>query len=93
MPPAEKTNPFFDPQVEKNSVQHGNTLILLNMIVTPALLGHQTSHLQNKLFFALVAQYTIKAQRVFLLGIQIGVSQFSKFNTNQRASSQYLQYS
>ena len=65
--PCGETNTFIDPRVEKNRVQHGKNAYLKSVIIALALLGHQTSHLQNKLFslvvqntiFSLVAQYTI----------------------------------
>ena len=42
----------FDPLVEKK-------IYFTRLIVPRALLGHQTSQLQNQFLFCLVAQYTI----------------------------------
>ena len=43
-----QTNPFSDPLVEKNRVRHGKNVNFTRVVVTLALLGHQTSHSQNK---------------------------------------------
>ena len=49
-PPGQK-NQFSDPLVGKNRVQHGKNIDFTRVVVALALLGHQTSHSQNKFFF------------------------------------------
>ena len=44
---------------KKNRVQPGKNNYSTRLIVTVTLLGHQSSHSQNKLFFSLVLQYII----------------------------------
>ena len=51
-------NPFFNPPVDKNRVEHRKNINYTRVVVTLAFLEHPTSHSQNY-FFSLVAQYTI----------------------------------
>ena len=51
LPRTGRKNPFFDTVVEKNRVRHGKNINFTRVVVTLALLGHLTSHLQNKFFF------------------------------------------
>ena len=46
-----QTNPFSDPAVKKNRVRHGKNIYFTHVVITLALIGHQTSHSQNYLFF------------------------------------------
>ena len=46
------------PPSRKKNVRHEKNIHFTRVVVTLALLGHQTSHSQNT-FFSLVAQYTI----------------------------------
>ena len=49
---AEQTNPLSDPLVEKKScATREKKIYFTRVVVTLALLGHQTSHSQNKFFF------------------------------------------
>ena len=48
MPRAGQTNPFSEPLVEKNRVWYGKNINFTRVVVTLALLGHQTSRAQNK---------------------------------------------
>ena len=57
LPRAGQTNPLSDPIVEKNHVQHGKNIYFTRVVVTLALLGHQTSHSQNKFFFPSCTMY------------------------------------
>ena len=57
-PRVGQKNPFSDPIVVKNRMALGKNINFTRLVVTLALLGHQTSHSQSK-FFSLVAQYTI----------------------------------
>ena len=52
-----QTNPLSDPIVEKNRVQHGKNIYFTRVVVTLALLWHQTSHSQNKFFFPSCTMY------------------------------------
>ena len=45
-----KSNLFFNTLVEKNRVWHGKNTNFTCVVVTLALLGHQTSHSRNKFF-------------------------------------------
>ena len=54
--PCGANKSIFDPLVEKNRVRYGKNINFTRVVVTLALLGHQTSHLQNKFF---VPSYTI----------------------------------
>ena len=40
-----------------NRVQHGKNIYFTRVVVTFALLGHQTSHSQNKFFFPSCTMY------------------------------------
>ena len=51
LPRTGQKNPLYDPQVEINRVQHGKNINFTRVVVTLALLWHQTSHPQNKFFF------------------------------------------
>ena len=42
---------FWPASRKKNRVQHGKSIYFTRVVVTLALLGHQTSHSQNKFFF------------------------------------------
>ena len=58
LPRTGQTNPLSDPLVEKSRVQHEKNIYFTRVVVTLALLGHQTSLSQNKFFFP----YTLKTE-------------------------------
>ena len=67
MPCAGQTNPFSDPLLEKNRVRHKMNINFTRVVVTLALLWHQTSHSQDKFFLTSCTIYYFYVEYDFFL--------------------------